>query len=153
MAGRKPRPDHAERLQYVLDSMALQRPPGEIANGLVEKFGVAKRTAYGDIERGYASLEEDAQREKPARRHQLRATLRTILRKALVANNLLAALKACQEIARIDGMYAPVEVQHEHQHTVNDLTSADKRKELHALLTKYAELPLDTGGKAKPTQH
>jgi hypothetical protein len=139
-----------ERLNLATDCIRLQLPRATIVKNLMEKFGIKRRSAYLDIKRAYKAMGEEAEDNRPYYKHSLRETLRTILRKCIHAHKYGDAIRACQELAKIDGLYAPAEVKAHVKHTIEDevasMTSNEQRKALDELFGKYGASKRPHGG-------
>lgn len=139
----------AERIELALDCFKIQKTYTETVHYILAQTDVSQRTAYSTVKRAYAQLEGDDKIERPMRKHQLRETLRVILRKALAGArpNYGAALRACRELALLDGLYSPTEINVGGditvEHQIRKMTSHDKRTELANLMDQWGDRLLD----------
>ena len=106
------------RLREVEKMLVLHIATGEIVRRIAQKFNVSDRTARYDIQRVYALWDEQSRLERPARRSQMRATLRKLLQLAIQENDVKAAVLVCDRIAKLDGLDAPTEIHLQHSGSI-----------------------------------
>lgn len=127
------------RMGEVEKMLAIQLTSSDIQKRIVEKYGVSARCVRNDIMRVYKKWDVESEAERPARRSQLRMTLRRLLQMALKGNDVRAAILVADRLAKLDGLFAPVEAHVQHSGSVRmaKMTSDDKRKQLFSLLDEY----------------
>jgi len=92
--------------------LALQIPPTEVQQRISEKYDVSTRCVRNDIQRVHRTWEAESSLERPARRGQLRSTLRRILQLALKKSDLRSAVGVCDRLAKLDGLNEALQVEH-----------------------------------------
>jgi hypothetical protein len=112
------RPPNHELLRFVEKGLTIQLAHHEIVKQCQARFGISQRHSYRSIEKVYAIMEKNAEREKPMRKHQMRQTLRMIAQAALERKDFRAAIAALDRVARIDGLYEDMKFSLHHQGSV-----------------------------------
>lgn len=137
-AGDTPIPAKLRRAE-VEQMMTMQVSSRQIQKAICEKFGCADRTVRNDILWVHKQWDTEASLERPARRSQLRLTLRRLLYLALKKSDLRAAIAVCDRLARLDGLNeAPdITVTQNITKVVNNMTSAEQRAELDRIFEQY----------------
>lgn len=90
--------------------LAAQVQPIEASKQLAEKFGLSQRMCSRYVARVLDRWEKEAGDTKPIRKHQVRQSLRTVFQAALQQQKLKVCVDALREMAKIDGLYEPIQV-------------------------------------------
>ena len=155
---RRPKAELAERRRKIAEMITLMFRHSEIVAKVSEEFGVSERQAYRDLDIVYADLEADHERAKPKRAQHVRQALEALLKRCVANNQLSAAVQVIDRLCRIDGLYAPEEVNlsgslehdHDHKHAHLVASTGDIRNELQQLMAlRQQMLTAGKNGKAK----
>jgi hypothetical protein len=102
---------HDQRL-FVEGLLATCTPPSLVVREVMKKYGIKERQAWEWYKATFASLAAEARTvDKDGRRAQMRATFSDCYQKALLARNFNAAVQALDRLCRLDGLYAPEELE------------------------------------------
>ena len=126
----------AEVLRAAEAMVALQVRPMEISRQLAAKFDISERQAHRYVAKVYDALAKENEGQKPLRKHQLRQSLQAVFTKAMQSNQLSAAVAALDRLGKLDGLWAPLQVDHNVQGSVEMMTSDQQRKRLFELAAK-----------------
>ena len=137
-------------LAYALKHVGGIGKDTEVANNIQEQFGVCKKTAYKAIKDAYHAMVEEGKAMIPYRKVRQRMTLEMLAKESIemsrkkgTSNGFGVAIKALQELAKIDGLYAPEQVEiNDSRKRPEDMTTEERRKELKALLLQREEAGL-----------
>lgn len=135
----RPRPEVVKLVETLI---AGQLRPSEIAARVQEKFGLHPRTGHRYIAIVRATMATEEDENRPYHRHYIRATLRTIVQRALARDQLAAAVAAVDRIARLDGLYAETKVDVRHSGSIDqryvDMPREQRKARLNELFSLYA---------------
>lgn len=174
---RKVRTDVLEAVENLiklhLSASEIGRRVNKMFDQLAESKGndqlrVSERQVQRYVAKVYARLEDDNVKYKPMRRCQMRQSLEAAFQKAMrgeprtkdgkvvgyiVKPDLKAAIMALDRIAKLDGLYAPEQLnitgdmKHDHQHEARaqQMTTDERRSRLDELFSAY-DKPLNGPG-------
>lgn len=111
---------------------------------LMERFGLCKATAAKCLKKAYHEFASTSRAMIPFRRIRMRITLEKIAvdaisdsRKKGTTHGYTVAIKALQELSKIDGLYAPERVEvDDKRKRPEELTPEEQRKEIEQLINK-----------------
>lgn len=137
--GRKPGGDRerAMRLAKTEKMLAAHVSRSEIERIISAEFNVSDRQVRRDFMTIYAKWDADSVEERPARRNQLRQTIRKVIQKALADGDGKLVLAAIDRLAALDGLNAPdrseVNVTGK-MVALSEMTTEEKRREFERLI-------------------
>src|SRR5262245_57775810 len=145
---KKPGPQRPpNRMRAVEQLVARYLPAREIAARIAERFGCSERTVYDDIRLVWKELAKEDEEERAVRKNQMRSTLRRLFNKAVRAEDYKAAIQALDRLCKLDGLLAPVKVEHAGELGVAAMRSGDRRARLEDLL----DVALERSGVTAPS--
>lgn len=123
-----------------------------IISVITREWQIQQRQARNYIRKVYDRWEKEAKETFVDRVHLRRSQLEGVLEKAMQGGDLRIAVAALDRLCRIDGAYAPTEI----NATVTGLetriarmTSDEQRKEIEELWAKYQKMPAAKGPRAE----
>ena len=150
------RPPNEEAYEYVLElkSKDPMISATKLKKSLIAKFGMSERTARVLVYRVYNDLAEVEGEVRPFRKQRIRAvieaTISHCMKKSIEDGEhkyLSPLLRAVQELAKVDGLYSPEQLEVKSSHTpVDNMTNVEKRAELNEILKKYQDKGIDVLG-------
>lgn len=151
MPAPKPPKETEKRRRKVENYLAIQMDPREVQARIEQEFQVTRRTVRNDINWVYQQWEAESEQERPLRRNMMRRSMRSVLKRALAAEQWNVAIQILDRLCKLDGLYAPSEAKILHSGVVGlqQKTSDDKRKRLFELIDQYGEKPSKGNGHAK----
>lgn len=120
----------------------VQMASGEIAERGAQMWGCTERTVRNYIVAARTKLEHDAEKERPYRRHQMRGTLRLMLKSAMSDKQWGVARLIAKDLRELDGLDVLPGIRVEHSGTVehrdSNMATEDKRRRMQDLLSMGA---------------
>ena len=126
-----------ERIAVATELLFQLPKSGDVAAALVERFQISRRWAQRLIEIAREEIAESAAAERSVRRAKKTIKLDAIADKAEDAGEFAAAVAAHTASAKLNGDYAPEQV--EHTHTISDEEYATGLAELRQAAIEEAE--------------
>ena len=147
--------NNQSRVEFALSRIEGIGSDSGLIKELMERFGCGKTTASSVIKEAYHQLAEESKAMIPFRKVRMRLSLEKLIIKSMLisekkgtTHGYAIAIKAMQELCKIDGLYAPeiIEVEDKRK-SVESMTPEEQRKEIRALMTKREEagLPMIDG--------
>ena len=132
----------AKRRQEIADLLAAQVASKEIEDRISERYGISTRMVRKDIQIVYENWEKESRRERGFRRGRMRNTLMAFYQRCMARRQYTAALGALDRLCKLDGLFAPekLEITHDGEIDVSQMTSAQVRDRIEFLLKKRREL-------------
>jgi hypothetical protein len=131
-----------DRFDFINTCLATQMPSGQIVKAVSHKYKITERTAWGNLSEEIRRYEAENVKERPVQKHRMRHSLRVLYQECLKQKNYRTAIQVLDRLCRIDGLFAPEEVEvsggltheHEHEHKHIHATTGDLRAELQQLM-------------------
>ncbi len=139
-----------ERLDYALANLQGVGGDKALVKRIRQEFNVDRSTAVATVKRAYELMAAVDREDIRAKKSRMRLTYERIAadsmamsEKKKTTHGYTVALKALQEICKIDGLYAPELLEVNDKRTpVENMTPEERRKEMRKLLLKREEAGL-----------
>lgn len=164
-----PPEEEDRRYRLIEEMLAACVPRHQVYEACREEFGIKKRQAQRLVGRVYERwVREGKERNREDERERIYRTFETIISGAITDRRWSAATRAAREMAKFMGIHAGELIRHEgmvlhaHAHQIRDdrepiervpieqLTPAEKRRELARLEAKRKAVGGHSGGKRPP---
>ncbi|MCP3669602.1 MAG: hypothetical protein GY814_04085 [Gammaproteobacteria bacterium] len=132
------------RVEFALSRIEGINGDAGLINEIMERFGCGKKAAVGSVKEAYELLAEESKAMIPFRKIRMRMSLEKLIIKSMTnsekkgtTHGYAIAIKAMQELCKIDGLYAPeiVEVEDKRK-KVENMTPEEQRREIAGLVAK-----------------
>jgi tRNA 2-selenouridine synthase SelU len=104
-----------EILDATATLVATHMRSADIVRRLVDEFALSDRHAHRYLAAVRLEIAKEHDEQRPQYKHYTRATLQWVIRRAMQKEKLAVVVAAVDRLARLDGLYAEIKLEHTHQ--------------------------------------